>query len=281
MKIGCIIQTRLSSTRLYKKVLLELPNGSGVTVLENVVRRVKISKKISEIIIATTINRLDDKIEEEAIKLGVKFYRGSEDNVLERYYLAAKRENLDYIIRVTSDCPCIDSDIIDEIIEKHLKEENDYTSNTLKRSYPHGLDVEIFNFKVLEEAYKNSTEKFEKEHVTPYIYKTSVENYKIGELVVEESYFSPNIRVTLDTKEDYTLLQAVYDYLYKDNEYFTYKEIVKLFEKKRWLYEINSSIEQKKVCKNLEEEIKEAMKLLEKQDLNRAKDYLESKYYGD
>lgn len=280
MNIVCIIQARTTSSRLPNKVLLSLPYGSKKTVLEQVINRVRKSKLINKVVVATTINETDNLIENLCKDLGVICSKGSEKNVLSRYYKAAKENNVDMVVRITSDCPCIDAEVIDELIEKHLKEKNDYTSNSLIRSYPHGLDCEIFSFKLLEEAFNNVTEKFEKEHVTPYIYKTNKDKFKIGHLILKDSKEYEKIRITLDTKEDYTLLCSVYDYLYKENKTFKCDDIIKLFEEKPWLYNINSNIEQKKTCSNLKEEIEEALRLLNKQDLNRAEKYLKEEYYG-
>lgn len=280
MNIVCIIQARSTSTRLPNKVLLNLPYNSNITVLEQDINRIRKSKYINKIVVATTINRTDDLIKEITLKIGVNCYRGSEDNVLERYYLSAKEYKADLIVRVTSDCPCIDWEIIDNIIKKHLEENNDYTSNTLIRTFPHGVDGEIFTFKSLEEAYLNAKQKFEIEHVTPYIYKSNPQKFKIGVLEADEGQKAPDIRITLDTKEDYTLLCAVYDYLYDKNKYFTTRDIIKLFLEKKWLHNINNNIIQKKVCENLEEEIEESLDLLGKQDLNKAQMYLKEQYYG-
>lgn len=277
MKIACIIQARTTSSRLPNKVLLKLPYNGSCTVLEQVIFRVKQSKYVDEIIIATTSNKTDNLIEGLGSKIGVKVYRGSEDDVLARYYEAAKVNKADIIIRITSDCPCIDYEILDKLIEKHLKEKNDYTSNAIKRSYPHGFDCEVFSFKALNDAYLYGKDKFEREHVTPYIYKTAKNNYKIGILESEENL--SNIRVTLDTKEDYNLLCAVYDFLYTENNIFLVQDLKKLFSDKKWLFNINNNIEQKKVCKDLNEEIEEAIKLLNKQDLNKAEVYLKEKFY--
>ncbi|MGL5459292.1 MAG: cytidylyltransferase domain-containing protein [Cetobacterium sp.] len=277
MKITCIIQARTSSSRLPNKVLLKLPYNDSKSVLEQVIFRIKQSEYINEIIVATTSNKTDNLIENLCSKIGIKVYRGSEDDVLARYYEAAKLSRADIVIRITSDCPCIDYKVLNKLIEKHLSEKNDYTSNTLIRSYPHGLDCEIFSFKALNEAYLYGKDKFEREHVTPYIYKTAKNNYKIGVLELQENL--SNIRVTLDTKEDYNLLCAVYDFLYEKNNLFEMGDLKELFFNKKWLFNLNSCIEQKKVCKDLNEEIKEAIKLLNKQDLNKAEIYLKEKFY--
>ena len=268
MKIGCIIQARTSSTRLPNKVLLTLPEKGSTNVLTHVINRVKKSQKITEIIIATTIKQCDGAIEDIAQENEVSCFRGSEKNVLERYYLAAKASNLDYIVRITSDCPCIDAQIIDKLIAYHFNEKNDYTSNTsAERSFPHGLDAEIFSFELLEQAYQNANQEYEKEHVTPYIYDTIRESIKIG--VLKHDNNLQDIRVTLDTMDDYLLLSAVFDY-FKDNLEFDLTDLAILFAHKPWLYKINEQIIQKRYFASKDEELDYAYKLLQNQDLTNA-----------
>ena len=135
MKIGAIIQARTASTRLPGKVLKELPCGSGITVLEQVIRRLKGSSRIDDIIVATTKDVEDEKIVEIADKEGVGWFRGSRDDVLSRYFLAAGENDLDIIVRITSDCPCMDPEVVDCVIESYVRGERmDYVSNTLKRT---------------------------------------------------------------------------------------------------------------------------------------------------
>ncbi len=273
MKIGAIIQARTSSTRLHGKVLKELPYNSGITCLEQVIRRLKKSKKLNDIIIATTKEKEDNKIVDIAKKEDVKYFRGSRENVLSRYYFVAKENNIDLIVRITSDCPCIDADITDLTIDDNINKMADYTTNSLFRTYPHGLDVEVFNFNVLEKAYKNATKYYEKEHVTPYINRNP-KIFKINEVKAPQELYAPDIRITLDTEEDYALLCAVFDYLYPKNKYFNAHDIVNLFNQKPWLKLINNKIIQKKIFNTLEEELKEAVKILDLQDLNKARDFL-------
>ncbi len=275
MKIGAIIQARTSSTRLPKKVLKPLPANSDVCVLQQVIRRVSKSKLIDEVIIATTVNREDDEIVEVAKKENVNFYRGSLENVLERYYMAALENRLDVVVRITSDCPCADAGIIDKVIQSHIDSGADYTSNSLVEHFPRGIDAEVINFNVLKEAYENASEKYEKEHVTPYIYKTHPEQFNIN-IFKEKSVNRSDIRITLDTPQDYALLATVYDYLYFKDNYFTLKDILNLFDEKPYLKDINSEIVQKKVCNSLNEELDEVINLCEKQDLDRAKEYIKN-----
>jgi len=273
MKIGAIIQARTSSTRLPGKVLKELPYNSGITCLEQVIGRLKKSKRLNDIIIATTKEKEDNEIIDIAKKEDIKYFRGNKENVLSRYYFAAKENNIDLIVRITSDCPCIDEDITDLTINDHINKMVDYTTNSLVRTYPQGLDVEVFNFNVLEKAYKNATKDYEKEHVTSYINRNP-QIFKINEIKAPKELYAPDIRITLDTEEDYALLCTVFDHLYPKNKYFNTYDIVNLFKEKPWLKLINKKIIQKKTFNTLEEEIKEAVKILDLQDLNKARDFL-------
>jgi spore coat polysaccharide biosynthesis protein SpsF len=274
-KIAAIVQARTASTRLPKKVLLELPYGSGITVLEQVIRRLKKSKLLDEIIVATTTSLEDDPIVEISKAERVKYFRGSEKNVLERYYLCAKENKVDIVVRITSDCPCVDWNVVDMMIKEHLQKQADYTSNTLQRTFPHGLDVEVISFEALEKAYRRASKDFEKEHVCPYIHTINRKGFKIVSVKAPSTLTAPDIRITLDVEEDYALLCAVFDYLYPQNNYFQATDIINLFKEKPWLKLINKKVLQKKFLQTLEEELEEAKKLLELQDLKRAKEIIE------
>lgn len=243
--VGAIIQARTSSTRLPAKVLRELPPESGITCLEQVIRRLKKSKRLNDIIIATTNDSEDNKIIDIAKKENIDYFMGSKENVLSRYFFAAKENNIDLIVRITSDCPCIDTDITDLTIDDHINKMADYTSNSLIRTYPHGLDVEVFNFNALEKAHKNANKDYEKEHVTPYINRNP-KKFKINIVKAPKELYAPDIRITLDTEEDYALLCAVYDYLYPKNKHFNAYDIVNLFKEKPWLKLINKKIIKKR-----------------------------------
>ena len=274
MKTVAIVQTRTSSTRLPQKVLKELPYASGITVLQQVIRRLKKTEKLDNIIIATTTDSEDDEIIHIAEKEQVLYFRGSKDDVLSRYYLAAEQNHIDHIVRVTSDCPCIDPKVVDAVIEKHLDTNSDFTSNVLRRTFPHGLDTEVINFEALRKAHLEAKQAFEREHVCPYIYKTNPKAFKICSFESSEKFFAPQIRITLDTEADYTLLCAVFDFLYADNEYFGAADIINLFQKKPWLKFITQNIRQKQSLDTLEQELKEAVRILELQELTKAKEFL-------
>ena len=276
MKIGVIIQARTSSSRLPRKVLKPLPFNSDICVLQQVIRRVSKSKLVDEVILATSTNKEDQDIVDIAKKENVKYYCGSLNNVLERYYNAANQNDLDIIVRITSDCPCTDAGVIDRIIQSHLDLNADYTSNSIKESFPRGIDVEVINFNVLKRAYFEASQDYEKEHVTPFIYKSHPEDFNINLYVGEED--NSDIRITLDTPQDYSLLCCVYDNLYEKNNFFSLQDILNLFDEKPWIKSINEDIIQKKVCSTLSEELEETIHLCDVQDLNKAKNFIESHF---
>ena len=172
----------------------------GVSMLEFMINRVKKSKLIDNIVVATTINDTDQPIIDLCIKLKIDYYRGSEDDVLKRYYLAAKFYNLDTVVRLTADCPLIDPDLVDFIISKFNSTNCDYMSNVLNNAYPDGMDIEIFKFSALEIAEKEATCSLDREHVTRYIYnskKFACKNYS-EELVNCNFKFSVDTLKTVD-----------------------------------------------------------------------------------
>lgn len=262
-KIGVIIQARSGSKRLPNKIHLPLPKYKNVSILENVVNRCKQSKLIDKVIIATTTNKSDDLVEKLGKEINVSIYRGDEDNVLSRYYYAAKKYNIDTVVRITGDCPFIDYRVIDKIIEEHKKNGNDYTSNTLERTFPHGMDTEVFSFSVLHTAFEEATKQYEIEHVTPFIYKTNFKKYQIQQITREENM--SNIRITLDTEDDYLALCALYDQFKIDD--FSCEDIIDVYKEKDWLFSINNKIEQKQQYTNFKEEVIATLAWCEKQDL--------------
>ena len=248
MKIGVIIKARMTSTRLPGKVMLDL---CGKSVLEQEIRRIMQSNHEMSIIIATTTNESDNVIVEFAEKNGLKVFRGSENDVLSRYYYAAVENHLDIIIRITSDCPLYDAKLLDEMLDEFLKEESlDYLSNTFgNRTYPRGLDTEIFNFPALEKAFKMATEQPCREHVTPYIYGNP-EIFNVKTYVGDVDY--SHLRWTLDTDEDYKLISEIYNYFYLEKKDFGYSEIIKAYQENPSWYHINNNIAQKVIgYKNL------------------------------
>lgn len=244
MKTAAIIQARMGSTRLPGKILKDL---MGKTVLQHVIERVQQVKSIDEIIIATTTFERDDVVVDEAVKCGVNYFRGSENDVLARYYGAAKDNNADIVVRITSDCPLIDPLVTDNIVNffKH-KEVYDIVTNAgsdlSKRTYPRGLDTEVFSINALEKAYNQADKQYQREHVTPYIYENSSRIYFYKNTVDYSMY-----RWTLDTEEDFVLIDRIYRHLYRGEHDFYLESISGLFTKYPELIKINAHIEQIKL----------------------------------
>ena len=270
---GAIVQARTGSTRLPGKILKELPYGSGITVLEQVIRRLQRCREFSAVIIATTTAPEDDAVVKVAESCGAAWFRGSSEDVLARYHGAAVRFGIDPVVRVTSDCPCIDPGVVDRCVAEFHKRGVDYLSNTLRRTFPHGLDVEVFSFNALDTAHREARAKPEREHVTPFIIQ-SEERFSRVLVEANEDETGPNVRVTLDTDEDYALLCVVFDALYDGTPFFGAKAITRLFKEKPYLHLINRRVVQKKIFGSLEEEYEEAIRVLELQDLHRMVAYL-------
>jgi spore coat polysaccharide biosynthesis protein SpsF len=225
MNILAITQARIGSTRFPEKILKTI---EGVSLLEMHLRRIQKSKLLTKIKVATTIEPDADKIVSIASKLGIDVYKGSIDNVLERFYNAAKVEQPDYIVRLTSDCPLIDPIEIDKVIEYAISHKLDYVSNTLKPTFPDGIDVEIFTFSALEKAYKEATIKSEIEHVSPYIWKNS--SFMGGTIfqsdcVMNAEDFS-DYRLTVDTQEDFQIIERLVGLLGFDKPWSEYVKVI-------------------------------------------------------
>ena len=233
--ISCIIQARTGSSRLPNKVLMKI--NEEQTILEHVIDQLSFSKSIKKIIIATTNLKQDDIIEKLGRKLKIDVFRGDSLDVLDRYYKCAKEFNLDNILRITSDCPLIDPEVVDKIIKKYEIEKYDYVSNTLIRTFPIGLDAEIFSFEVLEKTWKNAILPSEREHVTPFI-RSKKMDFSIGNIENEEDL--SKIRITLDRKEDYELIKLIMKECKKRP--ILLQDIIKLFEDKPELMKINEWI---------------------------------------
>ncbi len=240
--IAAIIQARTTSTRLPNKVLLEIMAEKPM--LWHVVNRLKYSKKIDEIILAIPDTQKNDILEKFAEDNKIKFFRGNEKDVLSRYYEAAKKFKVDIIVRITSDCPLIDPKVVDLVIEKHLNSGADYTSNIFERTFPRGLDTEVFNFRTLEKVHKESKESYQREGVNEYIY----ENQRIFHLAsVECDKDFSCMRWTVDEPKDLELIREIYKRLYKKGKIFLMEDVVNLLKECPKLAEINKDIKQKTV----------------------------------
>lgn len=250
MKTVAIIQARMGSTRLPGKVLKDL---CGQSVLAHVVHRVAATAQVDEIVVATTDDPIDEAIVRAGSDLGIAVYRGSESDVLARYFGAAQQHQADVVIRVTSDCPLFDASVLEEMLSVFLKGQNqnialDYLSNTLTRAYPRGLDAEIFTFSALQQAYKNAHASYEREHVTPYIYQHP-ELFHLQNFGCDQDHSSH--RWTLDTEEDWMLISKVYEYLYSAGQIFSTEQVLGLLSQHPELVLLNADVEQKKLTVSL------------------------------
>ena len=238
----------MSSTRLPGKVLLPL---GGKTVLEHIIERVKDSKKIDKIIVATSDRKEDDRIVQLCQKANIDCFRGSENDVLDRYYQAAKYFRFLNIARITGDCPLIDPEIVDQVIELYQKENLDYATNVIPPTFPAGLDVEIFFFKALKKAWQETKMKSEKEHVTIYMWQNP-------KLFRQKHLNNPidlsGKRWTLDNPEDYEFIKKIYDNLYPIKPKFRMNDILEFLGANPELEKINKSIKRNE---GLEKSLKE------------------------
>ena len=189
LKVLGIVQARMGSKRLPGKVQKEI---LGKPMLWYLLNRLWYSNEIDQCILATSSSLKDDVLNTFAKKNNIHCYRGSEEDVLSRFYEAATKFNGEIIVRITGDCPLVDPLIVDKFINMHISSCADYTSNTLKRTFPRGLDVEIFNYDVLKEAQNNANKSYEREHVTPYIYNNP-KKFKLKNVEAPRRYNKPTL----------------------------------------------------------------------------------------
>ena len=233
MSINIILQARTSSTRLPNKVL---KNILGKPMLEHQLLRLKQLKSVDNIIVATSDETSDDAIEILCDQNNVHCFRGSLDNVLQRYYSAYQRFPSEHIIRITGDCPVIDINIIDKVIKLHMSTGADYSSNCSPATLPDGLDVEIFTADALIKTYQQATKLSELEHVTLFIRSHP-------KLFTCKNYYHPtdysHLRWTVDEPEDFELIQQIFENLYPHKPFFDLEDIVDLMARKPELSDIN------------------------------------------
>lgn len=235
MKIVAIIQARMGSTRLPGKVMKEIV---GKPMLWHVIQRVKSSKLIDKVIVATTTSKDDAQIIKLAEENATDSYAGSEEDVLDRFYQATSQFKADVIVRLTADCPLIDPEIVDRAISYFLEGGFDFVHTGL--SFPDGVaDTDVFAYSVLEKTWKEAKKPSEREHVTPYMHNHP-ELFRIG--VVENNENLSHIRLSVDREEDLTLVRKIYRYLYKPESIFHMKDILRLLKEKPELMEINKGI---------------------------------------
>ena len=246
-KVGVIVQARMGSTRLPGKVLKSLNDKE--TVLDLLIKRLKLSTQTNEIIIATTPDNKNKQILEKIKPYNISSFIGDEANVLERYYLAAKKHSLDIVIRVTSDCPFVDPRILDDMIIFYKNHDYDYIRNVDKdTNFVNGFEIEICSFKVLEKTYNSAETVPEKEHVTLYIYRHP-EIFSIYSYNVENLKKFNDLRLTIDEIDDLTIIRTVYKKLIENGKSYNFSvyDVLDVIEKNPEYMNINKHVQQKKV----------------------------------
>lgn len=234
--IVAIIQARLGSTRFPRKIFSDL---AGKPLIWHVIDRLRYSRKLDNIVLATTDTGTDDELEKWALDHGIDVFRGSENNVLDRYYCAAKQFSASVIVRITADDPFKDPAIMDRVIDKLLNEQLDFAYNNHPPSFPEGLDIEVFTFGALEKARSTTADEYEQEHVTQYFYRNKP-------LFKQSNYTHHSdlsaLRWTIDTELDYEMAKKVYDLLYKEKEIFLMDDILQVLKENPGISLINNNV---------------------------------------
>jgi spore coat polysaccharide biosynthesis protein SpsF len=232
--IGCIVQARMGSSRLPGKVMEKI---EGKFLLDYVLEQLKAAENIDKIIIATTTLSNDEVICKFLSSKNIEFFRGSSEDVLDRYYQCAKKFSIDIIVRITADNPLIDPNIIDMMINEYENKKVDYLTNTLERTFPYGTEVEIFSSKILENTWKNAKKPSEREHVTPFI-RDPKNKFVLMNIKNSENF--SNLRYTVDKIDDLKLVREIVKNISMRPIHI--QDIIKLYKQKPEIFKINKNI---------------------------------------
>lgn len=237
MTTVAIIQARMGSNRFPGKTMKDL---CGKSILNHIVDFLKFSKMIEKIVIATTDLEEDDIINSLAKKLKIECFRGSSENVLERFYKCAKKFDANLVIRLTADNPLIDAKIIDELIHMCKNSNYDYVSNCLHPTYPYGFSTcEVFKFSTLTKLYQNQKDSKSLEHVTSFI-RENLHLFNVNEIKAPDNLLRPTWKLSVDTIEDYDKMQKIFINLYKENSFIDYNSLVKFLDNNKQIVEFDS-----------------------------------------
>jgi len=240
-RVVAIVQARMGSERLPGKVLLDV---SGKPLLLHCIERISRAKRIDQVVLATTTKPEDKALVDLAKSAGIPAYAGSEDDVLRRYREAAEFAKADVIVRITGDCPLIDPELADRVVEAWLDSGVDLASNVVERTYPRGVDTEVFSMDLLRYLDRFVTKQPEREHVTLHLYKNR-EQFGIASVETDGPLNRPDLRLCVDTDEDLRLVRAVFEELGKEGNAYSTLDVVELFNRRPELAEINAGISQK------------------------------------
>ena len=241
MKIVATIEARMTSSRLPGKVLLP---ANGAPMLHHLVKRLRKVGPIQGIILATTVNRADEQLIRCANDMNIPSYRGSEDDVMVRVIEAAESVDADIIVEVTGDCPIIDPQIVEQTIQIFLNNDCDYASNCHIRSYPDGMDTQVFRLETLKKSAQMSHDVLEHEHVTLHIRKHP-ELFRHINLFAPPDLFWPELGLTLDERKDYFLLKSIIEHFGDENPFFSCKDVIQFLKSRPDLIDINRDVVRK------------------------------------
>jgi len=234
LKIIAIVQARMGSTRLPDKVMKSI---GGIPMIELLLNRLARAEEVNQIIVATSLDKRNLSLVEHVRKLGYICEQGSENDVLDRYMQAAKKNQADVVVRITGDCPLVDPGLVDEVIRRFKIEDVDYLCNNYPPTYPDGLDIEVCWFKALEQAWRETSDPFDREHVTSYLRKPGL--FKTG--VMQHELDLSSLRWTVDEPADFTVIEKVFQYFYPRID-FTWKDVLDLQLKQPDLFSFNQNI---------------------------------------
>jgi len=241
MKIVATIEARMTSSRLPGKVMLP---AAGKSMLEHLINRLKQVPSLQEIVLATTVNVTDDCLVLEAKRLGVKYFRGSEEDVLERVLDAAASVAADIIVEITGDCPIIDPLLVEQTIQMFLHNECDYLSNTHVQSYPIGMDTQVYRYETLKRSAAMTQDPLDHEHVTYHIVRNPQLFSQIA-LIAPPDCSWPGLGLTLDEPQDYQLLKTLIEHFGEENPFFSCREAVAHLRRHPELLRINEDVKRK------------------------------------
>ena len=241
MKIIATIEARMTSSRLPGKVLL---NAAGKPMLKHLIDRLQTVPSLDQIVLATTVNATDDALEEFARQADIECYRGSEEDVMQRVIEAGARANADIIVEITGDCPIIDPQIVEQTIRMFNANEAAYVSNAYVRSYPIGMDTQVFLLETLKRSQSMTMDPLDHEHVTLHICKHP-EDFSQLHLVAPPELFWPDLGLTLDEQSDYELLKKIIEYFGDENPLFSCLDVIKLLLQKPEWVDINKDVYRK------------------------------------
>lgn len=242
-RVVCVVQARCTSERLPGKVMLPLAERP---IVEHVLNAALAAQRVDEVVLATTTNVADDELASHGRRLGVRVFRGSENDVLGRFVGAVQGLEADVVVRNTADDPLLDPTVIDMVVADFLAGGCDYSSNILERSWPRGMDTEVFSRGTLDRAEREGLRAEDREHVTIFV-RTHPERFRLRNVAAPTSETWPDLRLCIDTVADYEMLRAIFEELATDGQAPPVREVVAWLRNRPDVVAINASVQQRTV----------------------------------